>query len=58
MMKEWCDEHPDHQISDSPDYEYWYSITRTMCNTNPNAMKKLVSHLAQVTAIEKSSSPS
>ena len=53
-MKEWGDEHPEYQVSDSPEYEYWYSITRNMCNTNPNAMKKLVSHLAQLTAIEKS----
>jgi len=53
-MKEWCDDHPEHQVSDSPEYEYWYTITRNMCNTNPNAMKKLISHLAQVTAIEKS----
>ena len=52
-MKEWCDQHPEHQVSDSPAYEYWYSITRNMCNTNPSAMKKLISHLAQLTAIEK-----
>jgi hypothetical protein len=52
-MKEWCDQHPEHQVSDSPEYEYWYNITRNMCNTNPNATKKLISHLAQVTAIDK-----
>lgn len=55
MMKEWGDEHPEHQVSDSPEYDYWYSITRNMCNTNPNAMKKLISHLARLTAIEKGS---
>jgi hypothetical protein len=55
MMKKWGDEHPGHQVSDSPEYEYWYSITRNMCNTNPNAMKKLIRHLARLTAIEKGS---
>ena len=53
FMTKWCEEHPEHQVSDSPDYEKWYSITRAMCNVDPRAMKKLIHHLAIITEIEK-----
>jgi hypothetical protein len=53
-MKKWCDDHPNYQVSDSPDYEKWYSITRKICNADPRAMKKLIHHLALATEIEKS----
>jgi len=49
-LNEWCTQHP---VSDSPDYEAWYSISRNMCNTDPAALNKLVRHLAAMTAVEK-----
>ena len=53
FMKKWCDEHPGYVVSDSPDYDKWYSITRALCNTDPKAKKKLMRHLALATEIEK-----
>ena len=53
FMKKWCDEHPGYVVSDSPDYDKWYGITRALCNTDPKAKKKLLRHLALVTEIEK-----
>jgi hypothetical protein len=53
-MKEWCDQNPGYQVSDSPDYEIWYNISRNLSNTDEAAAKKLVSILAEVTAVEKS----
>ena len=55
-FKEWRDLHPEHAIADTEDYETWYRISRNMCNTDPTAMKKLVHHLATMTAIEKGDS--
>ena len=53
FMKNWCDEHPGYVVSDSPDYDKWYGITRALCNTDPKAKKKLLRHLALATEIEK-----
>jgi hypothetical protein len=53
FMKKWCDEHPGYIVSDSPEYDKWYGITRALCNTDPKAKKKLLRHLALVTEIEK-----
>jgi hypothetical protein len=53
FMKNWCDEHPGYIVSDSPDYDKWYGITRALCNTDPKAKKKLLRHLALATEIEK-----
>jgi len=53
-MKEWCDEHPGFQVSDSPENEIWCNISRKICKMNEATSKKLVSLLAQVTAVEKS----
>ena len=53
LMKKWCDEHPGYIISDSPEYDKWYGITRALCNTDVKAKKKLMRHLAHVTEIEK-----
>ena len=53
FMKKWCDENPGYVVSDSPDYDKWYSITRALCNTDPKARKKLMRHLALTTEIEK-----
>jgi len=53
-MKEWCDQNPGYQVSDSPDYEIWYNISRNISNMDEAASKKLVSILAEVTAVEKS----
>jgi hypothetical protein len=52
-LKEWRDNHPEHSVSESEDYEAWYRISRNMCNTDPSALKKLIRHLAAVTAVEK-----
>lgn len=52
-MKEWCDQNPGYQVSDSPDYEIWYNISRNISNMDEAASKKLVSILAEVTAVEK-----
>ena len=53
VLMEWRQQHPEHEIADTPDYETWYRISRNMCNTEPGAMKKLVQHMATITAIEK-----
>ena len=52
-FKEWRDMHPNFAVSDTEDYETWYRISRSLCNTDPAVMKKLVQHLAIITAIEK-----
>ena len=52
-FRQWRDLHPEYAIHDTEDYETWYRISRHMCNTDPNAVKKLVHHLATITAIEK-----
>ena len=52
-FKEWRDLHPEHAVADTEDYETWYRISRSMCNTDPSNVKKLVHHLATITAIEK-----
>jgi hypothetical protein len=52
-FKEWRDLHPNFAVSDTEDYETWYRISRNLCNTDPAVMKKLVQHLATITAIEK-----
>ena len=52
-FKEWRDLHPNFAVSDTEDYETWYRISRSLCNTDPAVMKKLVQHLAIITAIEK-----
>jgi hypothetical protein len=53
-LKEWCDQNPGHQVSDSHDYDIWYNISRNICNMDVATSKNLVSLLAQVTAVEKS----
>jgi hypothetical protein len=53
FMSQWCQDHPDARVSDSPEYEKWYNITRELCNADPKAMKKLIHHLALTTEIEK-----
>ena len=50
---EWRNQHPEHSVPDTEDYDTWYRISRNMCNTDPLALKKLVHHLATITAIEK-----
>jgi hypothetical protein len=55
VLAEWRDHHPQYSVHDTPDYESWYSISRSICNTDPLALKKLVKHLAQTTAVEKDS---
>jgi hypothetical protein len=52
-LQEWRENHPEHTVSDSEDYEAWYRISRNMCNTDPSALRKLIRHLAAVTAVEK-----
>jgi hypothetical protein len=52
FMSKWKQENPESQVSDSPECEKWYSMTRAMCNADPKAMKKLIRHLALVTEIE------
>lgn len=52
-FKEWRDQHPEHEVDNTEDYDTWYRISRNMCNTDPLALKKLVQHLATITAIEK-----
>jgi hypothetical protein len=53
VFMEWRNQHPEHAVPDTEDYETWYRISRNMCNTDPMALKKLVHHLATITAIEK-----
>ena len=53
VFMEWRNQHPEHAVPDTEDYETWYRISRNMCNTDPLALKKLVHHLATITAIEK-----
>jgi hypothetical protein len=53
VLTEWRDHHPQYSVHDTPDYESWYSISRSICNTDPSALKKLVKHLAMTTAVEK-----
>ena len=53
FMSKWCQDNPDHQVSDSPEYDKWFRMTRAMCNADPKAMKKLIHHLALITEIEK-----
>ena len=53
-LAEWREQHPEHLVSDTADYEAWYSISRNMCNVDPAALNKLVRHIAVVTAVEKS----
>ena len=53
FMSKWCEDNPGYQVSDSSEYEKWYSITRELCNTDPKAMKRLIHHLALATEIEK-----
>lgn len=52
-LSEWREKHPEHAVNDSEDYEAWYRISRNMCNTDPAALKKLIRHLALMTAVEK-----
>ena len=56
FMSKWCQDNPDHQVSDSPEYDKWFRMTRAMCNADPKAMKKLIHHLALITEIEKQDS--
>ena len=53
---EWRTKHPEHEVDNSEDYDTWFRISRNMCNTDPLALKKLVQHLATITAIEKGES--
>jgi hypothetical protein len=52
-LAEWRATLPEQLIHDTAEYEAWYSMSRNMCNTDPAALKKLIRHLATVTAIEK-----
>ena len=52
-LAEWRVNHPEHVVHDTEDHEAWYRISRNMCNTDPSALKKLIRHLAMVTAVEK-----
>jgi hypothetical protein len=52
-LKEWREHHPQHDVHDTEDHETWYRISRNMCNTDQSAFKKLIRHLAMVTAVEK-----
>jgi hypothetical protein len=52
-MSKWRQDNPDCQVSDSPEYEKWFKMTRAMCNADPAAMKKLIHNLALITEIEK-----
>jgi len=52
-LAEWRATLPEQLIHDTPEYEAWYSMSRNMCNTDPAALKKLIRHLATITAIEK-----
>lgn len=53
FMAKWRQDNPDCQVSDSPEYDKWFRMTRAMCNADPKAMKKLIHHLALITEIEK-----
>jgi hypothetical protein len=53
VLEKWLEYHPQYSVHDTPDYESWYSISRSICNTDPAALKKLVKHLALTTAVEK-----
>ena len=53
FMSKWRQDNPDCQVSDSPEYEKWFKMTRAMCNADPAAMKKLIHNLALITEIEK-----
>lgn len=53
FMSKWRQDNPDCQVSDSPEYEKWFRMTRAMCNADPAAMKKLIHYLALTTEIEK-----
>jgi hypothetical protein len=52
-LAEWRATLPEQLIHETPEYEAWYSMSRNMCNTDQAALKKLIRHLATVTAIEK-----
>jgi hypothetical protein len=52
-LAEWRATLPDQLVHDSEPYETWFRMSRSMCNTDPAALKKLIRHLASVTAIEK-----
>jgi len=52
-LAEWRATLPEQLIHDTPEYEAWYSMSRNMCNTDSAALKKLIRHLATVTAIKK-----
>ncbi|NBV84405.1 hypothetical protein EBR57_09860 [bacterium] len=53
FMKKWCQDNPDCQVSDSPEYDKWFRMTLVMCNADPKTMKKWIHHLALITEIEK-----
>jgi hypothetical protein len=54
-LKEWCLQHPEHHVPDSPDNDAWYNISRTMSSgsTSETAKKKILHWLAEATSIEK-----
>jgi len=52
-LAEWRATLPEQLVHDTEPYETWYRMSRSMCNTDPAALKKLIRHLASVTAIEK-----
>lgn len=52
-MAEWRQTQPEVLVHDTEPYESWYRISRNICNTDPNAIKKLIRHLASMTAVEK-----
>jgi hypothetical protein len=53
VLQKWLEYHPQYSVHDTPDYEAWYSISRSICNTDPAAIRKLVRHLALTTAVDK-----
>jgi hypothetical protein len=53
VLEKWLECHPQYSVHDTPDYESWYSISRSICNTDPAVLKKLVKHVVLTTAVEK-----
>jgi hypothetical protein len=52
-MKDWGEEHPDHKVSDSKDYDFWDYVMREICNTDPKVIKSLIRQIAILTKIDK-----
>lgn len=52
-LNEWSNLHPESTVADTHDYNRWQDISRKTYSSDPKVIKKLVHHLAMVTAIDK-----